>query len=319
MKAFLLLIFSFLSIFGNSQIFENPSNIWVYGGLSLTQENYYVYRWGNDTEINGEPVKVLLTEYYYIMGYDNPQIFGPYTGIEDIYIKNDDNNVYVWDPANEEFDFLFDFDAQVGDVWQNNMWGNVEVDEAIISLTEENLVLELNSFNSEGTAYNYLQLTSLIYDIPPHNERIIIGVGPTGSFTPCLAPAEIGLTENTATDQCLGRAFGLKFFGDGENTLRFGNFSETEELLLNQILSTDNPHDQNDFEISIYPNPVKDQLKVKSILNFQSIRIFNAEGKLVTEIQNPTSELNVSNLASGFYFIQFNHDGKITNKKFIKE
>jgi len=49
------------------------------------------------------------------------------------------------------------------------------------------------------------------------------------------------------------------------------------------------------------------------------ITIYNTSGQLVKEVQNPSSEVNVSKLSSGLYFVKINSDLGSDIKKIIVE
>ena len=64
-------------------------------------------------------------------------------------------------------------------------------------------------------------------------------------------------------------------------------------------------HDYNPLQLSIYPNPVTDQLNiVNPDGNIQVVTLYNASGQLVlqtTVSSSPILEINVSSLPNGFY------------------
>lgn len=71
--------------------------------------------------------------------------------------------------------------------------------------------------------------------------------------------------------------------------------------------------------ISIYPNPVRgNALFVKSSSDLE-YTIVNALGQQVAKGRTQSNEINVSDLKSGLYMIQFNSNSKIITKKFIKQ
>ncbi|TGD59849.1 T9SS type A sorting domain-containing protein [Flavobacterium humi] len=81
-----------------------------------------------------------------------------------------------------------------------------------------------------------------------------------------------------------------------------------------------------DFEFSnyfnVYPNPVHDVLTIsaKETIEISSISIYNTIGQLVMVIPNAKNikTVDVSNLASGNYFIKIQSDKGVSNTKFIK-
>ena len=70
---------------------------------------------------------------------------------------------------------------------------------------------------------------------------------------------------------------------------------------------------------SMYPNPVKNILHIKSIEEIQSFKVFNQTGQLVLSMLHET-EINTENFQSGLYLIQvLFQDGKYESHKIIKE
>ncbi|MBB6372187.1 T9SS type A sorting domain-containing protein [Chryseobacterium shigense] len=74
-------------------------------------------------------------------------------------------------------------------------------------------------------------------------------------------------------------------------------------------------------DIQIYPNPVTDYFSVKSKGNYriETVKIFDASGKLIKNIASINDRINVSDLSSGIYFVRIKtekgeHLGKIIKK-----
>ena len=75
------------------------------------------------------------------------------------------------------------------------------------------------------------------------------------------------------------------------------------------------------IQINTYPNPVTNTLKINSNSNIENIVIFNILGNKVLE-KNLTKKdliINVSNLNSGIYILQFKTENGIGSKKFVKK
>ena len=74
-------------------------------------------------------------------------------------------------------------------------------------------------------------------------------------------------------------------------------------------------------DVSIYPNPVDDELTIKTSADiFDKIAtVFDINGKRLSSTKLKTNTLDVSNLASGVYFLRLESDGKIIKRKFIKK
>lgn len=75
--------------------------------------------------------------------------------------------------------------------------------------------------------------------------------------------------------------------------------------------------------LTLYPNPVKNNLNIetKDIIEIESINIYNALGQLLQEFSNTQSTklIDVSNLASGNYFVKIRTGKGILTSKFIKK
>jgi len=68
--------------------------------------------------------------------------------------------------------------------------------------------------------------------------------------------------------------------------------------------------------ISIYPNPVQNNLKINTDFPIDYIKIYTLQGQLINETKN--KQIDVSLLSSGLYFASITIDGKNSIKKFIK-
>lgn len=74
----------------------------------------------------------------------------------------------------------------------------------------------------------------------------------------------------------------------------------------------------NEEKITLYPNPVNDQLFIDSNLEIGSVEIYNAIGKLVKAVDGyQSSGLNVSELGKGVYFVKITTDQNQITKKIL--
>ncbi len=78
-----------------------------------------------------------------------------------------------------------------------------------------------------------------------------------------------------------------------------------------------------DFEtyFTLYPNPTKDVLNMqtKQSLAINSVEIYNQLGQIVMATTNAINSVDVTNLASGTYFVKVNTEKGSANAKFVKE
>ncbi|WP_298238625.1 T9SS type A sorting domain-containing protein [uncultured Algibacter sp.] len=73
--------------------------------------------------------------------------------------------------------------------------------------------------------------------------------------------------------------------------------------------------------ITVYPNPVSSQLKIKfsQNINLASIKIVDIRGKMIKEVkENFNFPINVESLSNGLYLLQIEGGNRIITKKFIK-
>lgn len=70
-------------------------------------------------------------------------------------------------------------------------------------------------------------------------------------------------------------------------------------------------------QLSIFPNPVKDVLTIRSENSIDAIKIYNNLGALILE-SNYIENLPVSNLKNGLYFIELSSGSKKVTKKIVK-
>lgn len=87
----------------------------------------------------------------------------------------------------------------------------------------------------------------------------------------------------------------------------------------NSYYSEDCSLSSEDFtkvDFSINPNPVKDILMVNSQESIDFLKIYSTTGKLLKETRK--TNINVSGLTSGLYFVMVSIEGKTDTKKFIK-
>ncbi|MGB0429782.1 MAG: serine hydrolase [Bacteroidia bacterium] len=75
----------------------------------------------------------------------------------------------------------------------------------------------------------------------------------------------------------------------------------------------------SNVDVSLFPNPASDQITVKMDSEIESIRIFDAFGKVVyfsTQIVQSTARINLdSNLQSGNYFVSIKHKNGVSTKR----
>ncbi|WP_310993445.1 leucine-rich repeat domain-containing protein [Aequorivita marina] len=74
--------------------------------------------------------------------------------------------------------------------------------------------------------------------------------------------------------------------------------------------------DFQDVQFTLYPNPTQNILSIDSPEPFNSVRIYSITGSLIKETSN--SQVDVSSLASGIYFVKVYKQGRNSTKKVVK-
>ena len=76
----------------------------------------------------------------------------------------------------------------------------------------------------------------------------------------------------------------------------------------------------NDFQFSIYPNPVNNVIRFQSELPLEQVEIFSLTGSKVLSQTNNVEQVDIGNLAKGIYMLKASAaDGKVATQKLIKE
>ena len=73
---------------------------------------------------------------------------------------------------------------------------------------------------------------------------------------------------------------------------------------------------------SVYPNPIKDNVKINTSLTIDSVEIHNQLGQRVMDIKGNTlidNTIDISSLNTGVYFLSISAEGKSQSIKIIKE
>lgn len=91
--------------------------------------------------------------------------------------------------------------------------------------------------------------------------------------------------------------------------------SEISNLYTNNTLSSSD-FSQNNLEVALYPNPVRDFINIEIENDIQSIEIYNIQGQKV--LTSNQKQINVSDLAAGMYMVRIQDtDNNIATKKVV--
>lgn len=90
-----------------------------------------------------------------------------------------------------------------------------------------------------------------------------------------------------------------------------------------QLITSQLNESKSALEFKVYPNPVKDQLNIYTSLGINqnakvNVTIFSGYGQVVST-QQALTDIDVSDLRAGIYFLEVIADGQIYKSKFVKE
>lgn len=88
------------------------------------------------------------------------------------------------------------------------------------------------------------------------------------------------------------------------------------EVVAAGTLSTEG---KNAFEFAVYPNPVKDVLRINTLEAIDKVEVFDLLGKSVLTQYNVLDQVNVSGLNKSLYILKLTSENGVSTKKFVKE
>ncbi|MHB0755931.1 T9SS type A sorting domain-containing protein [Polaribacter sp. M15] len=203
---------------------------------------------------------------------------------------------------------------------------------------------EVEVYNS--IFYNNFHNTSVVSDVVFDNSKQAEGNFGDLDIDNCIAPTITPFTANidgdafninianpnldanyrptlssiAVVDQATNAFYNSSLYGslDASGNTRIVN--STIDLGAYEFDTTLNVTDINyaNNSIIVHPNPVRDNLFLKSSESITSLTIYNINGQKVKQINSFDNFINVSELPNGWYMIQIHSNQKITNKKFLK-
>ncbi|GGH44009.1 hypothetical protein IA57_10435 [Mangrovimonas yunxiaonensis] len=125
---------------------------------------------------------------------------------------------------------------------------------------------------------------------------------------------------NYIVDQGDNAYYDEALFGDLDLSGNDRVFNTTIDLgayEYNSTLSVDDISlDEN--TVKLYPNPATDVVNIKTNQTIKNVRVFNVNGQKVLEIANQ-SQINISNLPTGMYFLSINTNQSNQTIKILKQ
>jgi len=169
--------------------------------------------------------------------------------------------------------------------------------------------------------YSYGELLGLniglVSDIQLFGEPIVLGDNFMSAFNINDTVYRVGLcTTHPPADGEAILKIPFNKSGSADINMIINDASKTYTL---NLTATTGVNDFGMKDVSIYPNPVRDYLKISGLSSETVAKIYDLNGKLMHSsiLINSESEMNVSDLSVGIYLIKLETDKETTVKRFI--
>ncbi len=157
----------------------------------------------------------------------------------------------------------------------------------------------------------FRQQDSSIYGTSAADDKIY-RIDASGQAT-VFAGTTAGYQDGDVSVAQFNNPLGIELSPD-ENIMYVSESTRLRRIIIDPSLNTE---EFNAGSIAMYPNPAEDLLSIKTEKEIQLVRIFTLQGSLVKETQH--TEIDVSQLSNGIYFVQLSIDGQTFIKRFIKK
>ena len=296
---FLFLFFNNFHTIAQSDEWAPVGAKWWFTKESVSSLGYIKISYVGDTIIENISCK-RFDKIHYFYNFQSEKHDTTFLGHEFTYMDDNENKVYYY--LNNEFYILYDFNAQVGDVWdltpEGDYQGAVKVDSTGVM-----------DINGESRKYLYVSpVDSSCISFYPKNMKIIEKYGYMGYMFPELVDCVMDATEG-------GK---LRCYQD--NT---GDFFETgTEVSCDYTVSINDFH--SDISVNIYPNPAKDQITIdvsKISSSNTHVQIYDMQGRTVfsKSFNEQVININTVNYHSGMYMLDIRQANDVFKSKIYVE
>ena len=250
---------------------------------------HYIFQ--GDTIIND-----LLYKKMYVSTKEFPKFPKDYT-LQNFMREDENKKVWYKGNSSSEEKLYYDFSLEIGDTLPK------EIEHSGIS----DVIVEDISYITmkNGEEYKVWHLSAWCFGPPNHKEFWIEGIG-----------SSLGVL-NALTGNFVGGFTCLLCYH--ENGKLIYNDNPWEGVCYKTSSAGVNTYDN---QINIYPNPVKDLLhiEIKESMNIHAISLINIQGQIIRCYESTVRQLDISNIAEGFYFIKLSSsEGDIIKKVLIEK
>lgn len=184
--------------------------------------------------------------------------------------------------------------------------GNYPADFVNVRIPIDTNLYDMSSLEIEGTSHNFqpkLQ-NNVLNVLFPH---IMLDTGGHGNVL-----LKIKSKNSLQAGDTVSKRADIYF--DYNTPIDTGLANTIYQSLASQIFDIDH-------SIMMFPNPAQDSITIKSNGNLQSIEVFDAQGRIIIQyIENSqTASINLSQHASGIYFVKIVTDSGAKIEKLIKK
>jgi hypothetical protein len=195
-----------------------------------------------------------------------------------------------------------------------------------ISVASHTQVMTSGSFTQTGTTLTFTFTTPFVYN-GTDNLVITVDANKTGNDG-----SSVLFLQTAATTDKMSLMIRTDNAADNANPLNpplnyTGGFAAASvqakttrpQIVLNGLTLGVEEHNLSDMA-SVYPNPVKGDLFIKSQSNATAAEIYNLAGQLIKSTEPEENKIATADLSSGIYIVKLSfEDGLTTTKKFVKE
>ncbi len=307
------ILLAFVSLF----TINVKAQVWCPQGAQWYYNNYYSYSAGgpagycklnytNTVTISGNVCQQLLMEQKYMYQFNYSII----TATSNIYTHVNNNVVYLYNTANNNFDTLYNYNGTIGDKWSLTPSNYTTCAKSRVTVvdTGHKLIQSVNlrwmKVNITGymsSSTNTLSATDTIFERFGSVNNLFIN-----PFNLCPWAID-GFSPNN-----------LRCYSDNQII----NYTRTSIACNYYFTVTSiNKFNSNEEGLKIYPNPTNGILNISSTSSATKIEVINILGELVKEEDlDRKQSTDISDLPNGIYFLKVFDKNKLIGKtKIVKE
>ncbi|MDP5099729.1 MAG: T9SS type A sorting domain-containing protein [Nonlabens sp.] len=326
---------------------SNRGGVWITTDTGLT--------WTKQTTASFSNANSFTNIVHYFNVNDGVAIGDPINGSWEIYITGNGGTVYaavaassIPAPLNGEVGYIAQFDAIGDSIWFSTSSGRIyhSANKGMNWNVYQSPLNDLGGANLSGD-YSFTNATQGILQDNSGNLWRTFDSGATWSLVTIAGtgnPYGDAIAYLPGTSQLISTGSQTNFSGSSysldngttwinidtvqhvdiaifdENTAYSGGFSSTSAATgvfkyTGAVLST--PSIEEDYDFTIYPNPVEDILNFTTSLEVTQFNIRAMNGSIIKQVRDNTS-IPVSNLAAGVYLLEINTAGTSFTLPFIK-